>query len=357
MGFNQLLVRPLGLNGYASASNHNYTLAINPMIYFTPRESKFRPFVTVGGGLTWYATGKQLNIFNVPTAVIVPPNPLANRFGPALIYGGGFKYNVSKYFGLRFDVRGLRTQDRSFGMPGVPYGTGSIFVPAHRSENAFAVTGGVTFRFGHHGGYVAPPPQPAPPPPPAPKPVANIRITGVTGAHDVCPGESERLEVNAAGWLPDQTPEYQWMVDGQPVSGATRSSFDVPTQGSGSKRVSVRVSAPGSSQTSNAVTVNVRTAAPPSVQFSLSQTSIAFGAKLPLNATATPGQCGGPATIRYAASEGTISGNEYDSSTVAFDRSNRLKQRDEGGASDGDSHRCQRRIEQHAGRPHGYHEP
>jgi outer membrane protein OmpA-like peptidoglycan-associated protein len=323
-GFNRFLIQPLGLTQNANAPSQNYTLAVNPMFYFTPRESKLRPYATVGGGLTWYTVGKTLNTSNVPTAV-GPPNPLENKFGPALIYAFGVKYNISRDIGLRFEFRGMRTQDRAFGLPGVPYGPGSIYFPAHSSENAFIPTGGITIRFGHHGEPAPPVVIPKPIKPPEPKPVANIRINGITGAGGaVCPGEGIRLTVDATGWLPDQTPAYQWIVNGGDVSGATSPSFSVPTQNS--SVVTVRVSAPGSSQTSNPVAVTVRTAGPPTVQFTLSQTSIAYGARLPLNATATPGQCGGPASLRYSASEGTISGNVFDSSTVAFDLSNRLKQ-------------------------------
>ena len=45
-----------------------------------------------------------------------------------------------------------------------------------------------------------------------------------------------------------------------------------------------------------------------------------------MNATAEASECGGASTIRYSASEGSISGGIFDSSTVAFDLSNRLKQ-------------------------------
>jgi outer membrane protein OmpA-like peptidoglycan-associated protein len=116
------------------------------------------------------------------------------------------------------------------------------------------------------------------------------------------------------------------MINGQPVAGATGASFDVPTGGSGASSVTVMVSAPGSTATSDPVRVTVNDVGAPTVRFSLSQTSIPYGAKLPLNATATAGPCGGPDTIRYTASQGTITGNTFDSSSLSFDQSNRLKQ-------------------------------
>jgi outer membrane protein OmpA-like peptidoglycan-associated protein/opacity protein-like surface antigen len=323
IGSNTLAVIPFGLSQAATANTHNYTVALNPVFNFTPRESKLRPFVTVGPGFTWYEPAKYLDTSAVPGS-IPPSGQLLGHSGVALIYGGGIKYNFSRNVGLRFDVRGLRTQGREFGLPEAPFGAGTVYIPNHSSENAVAVTGGVTFRFGHRGDYV--PPQPQPKPPEAPKPVANVQIGGVAGARDVCPGESVRLEVTASGWLPDQTPSYQWMINGQPVSGATGSTFNVPTGGSGASSVTVQVSAPGSSATSNPVTVRVNEVTAPTVQFALSQTSIPYGSKLPLHATATAGPCGGPATVRYTASQGTITGDVFDSSPLSFDQSNRLKQ-------------------------------
>ena len=319
--FNNLIFYPVGLTGSVSANQRDYTLSISPVIYFTPREAKVRPFVTVGPGYTWYrpATSWATTV----TGFVPPVYPLTDQTGPSLIYGGGVKYNASRRVGLRADFRMLRTGGHEFGVPQFSTGTGSIYVMSHNSENAWSATGGVTFRFGFRGG-AAPPPPPPPPPPPAP--VAHISITGVSGAHDVCPGEDVHLEVAAAGWLTNQTPTYQWMVDGQPAAGATSSGFNMSTLNSGTHSITVTVSAPGSSETSNPVSVRVKNYAPPTVRFTLSRTTIAFGDKLPLDATAAPSECGGSVSIRYTASDGSISGNVFDSSSMAFDPSNRLKQ-------------------------------
>jgi hypothetical protein len=135
------------------------------------------------------------------------------------------------------------------------------------------------------------------------------------------------LQVTASAWLPDQTPTYQWSVNNQPAAGASGPAFNMPTaDGSGTKAVRVTVSAAESTATSPPVNVVVRTLAPPTVQFAVSPSTINYGDKVQLNATATSSECGGPATVRYAASEGTIAGNTFDSTGVSFDMSNRLKQ-------------------------------
>ncbi|MGC9972695.1 MAG: hypothetical protein ABSE56_19100 [Bryobacteraceae bacterium] len=332
-GFNDLRLLPYGLTQYVGTFARNYTLAINPVLHFTPRDSKLRPFLTAGMGITWYVPSKGVNTSAVPGA-IPPISDLKIRYGPSVNYGGGLKYNATRYIGLRFDLRCLMTQGRHFGLPDFPRGgTGAIFSPRHGTENALALTGGIIFRFGHRGAEVPTPPATAVPPtapekpPQAPKPVADIRISGVSGARDVCPGEDVRLEVLASGWLPDQTPSYQWMVNGQAVPGADRPNFSVPTtDGSGTKTITVRVSAPENSKTSDPVTVRVKDYSVPVVQFALAQSTIPFGTKLPLNATARGSECGGATSLRYSASEGSISDDTFDSSTLAFDLAGRLKQ-------------------------------
>lgn len=324
-GFNDLRLRPFGSQQKVDADARNYTLAINPVLHFTPRQSRFRPFVTAGPAVTWYVPDERLKTAGIP-GIVPPMAELQTKYGPALIYGGGVKYNASRRFGLRFDVRGTWTQGRHFGLPDFPGGPGTFYSPDHGTENAIAVTGGLVFRFGLRSDYVPPPPAPAAPPPPPPAPAADIRIDGISGARDVCPGEDVRLEVAARGWLPEQTPSYQWMIGGRPVQGATGPTFNVPTtEGSGTKAVAVRVSVPGSSRTSDPVTVRVKDYSAPVVRFPLAQTSIPFGASLPLNATATASECGGAATLRYSASEGRISGSTFDTSTVAFDPGSRLR--------------------------------
>jgi len=322
IGFNNLQAYPSGLAQQVTAGGgHNYTLIFNPMLYFRPRQSKWRPFVTVGGGATWYKTDASFDTSNAPTAV--QQGPLVNQSSAALIYGGGVKYNAWKWVGLRADFRFLRTYGKEFGQPEVPTGANTIYIAAHNSENAWAATGGIYIRFGHHSGYVAPPKPPEPikePPPP------TVTITGVTGAHDVCPSESVQLQVNATVANTNASPSYQWMINGRAVAGATSSTFSVPTLTSATDNITVQVSVPGASQTSNAVTVTIKNYAPPRVTFTLSRSTIPFGDRLPLAANAQGTDCSGNIAIRYSASEGSVSGNTFDSSSMSFDMANRIRE-------------------------------
>jgi outer membrane protein OmpA-like peptidoglycan-associated protein len=105
------------------------------------------------------------------------------------------------------------------------------------------------------------------------------------------------------------------------AAGGTGAAFNLPTTTSGGKAVRVTVSAGGQSANSNTVNVLVRPLTAPTVQFTVSPTTINYGDRLPLNATDTISQCATATPIRYTASEGTVTGNTFDSSGVSFDPS------------------------------------
>ena len=94
--------------------------------------------------------------------------------------------------------------------------------------------------------------------------------------------------------------------------------------GPGNRSITVTATSGSDSKTSSAANVRVKTSAAPTVRFAISQNTIAYGDRVPLAATATGSECTDPVTIRYTASEGTVTGNNYDSSGVAFDMNNRL---------------------------------
>jgi outer membrane protein OmpA-like peptidoglycan-associated protein len=124
-----------------------------------------------------------------------------------------------------------------------------------------------------------------------------------------------------------QTATYAWSVNGQTVPGATGETFNLPTaNASGNQAVTVTVAVGGVMKTSSPASIAIGALMPPTIQFSVSPAMIAYGDKLPLNATATASTCGMPVSISYTASEGSITGNTFDSTGVSFDLNNRLKE-------------------------------
>jgi outer membrane protein W len=298
-------------------AGRNYNLALGGLYYFTGRESKWRPFLTVGPGLTYYR-GQN-------TGVQAPGGPqesLDMKYGPALVYGAGLKYNGWRRVGLRFDVKDTYTRTPHYDLPSYPISNGAVYVARGGTEHFLTATVGITFHLRmHEEAAPPPPPAPAPPPPaptPAPAPRIEINAGSISGAHDVCPGEALSLSSNAA--VSGANPSFQWMVNGNAASGGTGSSFNVPTTNSGSESISLRVSAGDQSKTTDPVNVRVKNYARPTVHLSVSQSQIAAGASDSFSATATGSECGDPVNITYSASEGSISGNTYDSTGVAFNQ-------------------------------------
>jgi len=323
VGFNRFAVQPTGGTNYATVASRNGLVSLLGVINLRPRDSKFRPFFVVGpGAITYWAGG----LTQPGSGVQALPANFKTQTFPALVYGLGAQINLNRKFAVRYDVRGVwSAKTADFGLAALPDGPGSIYVAHNHGESSLQFTVGFVFRTLYHE---PPAPVAAAPPPPPPAPVENIQVSTISGARaGVCPGDNVRLEVTASGWLSNQTPTYTWYVNGQEVQGATGPMFNLPTaNASGTQAVKVTVAAGNSSKTSDTVDVMIGSLAPPTIQFSVSPMTIAYGDKLPLNATANASACGMPVSVRYAASEGSIAGNTFDSTGVTFDLNNRLKQ-------------------------------
>jgi outer membrane protein OmpA-like peptidoglycan-associated protein len=316
-GFNRLALLPFGGSGYASVSEYNFQFALHGMLYFTPRTSRYRPYVLFGPAGVFYDPAKASSL-EQPTVGIqaIPPAAFRTKAEPGFNYGIGMEMPLTRKLSTRIELMGLWTPTPDFGLPNVPLsGPGSLFIPTARNANAWQFTTELLWRKGFH----EPPPPPvaaAPPPPPPPPP---ITVQGISGAHDVCPGDNIRLSVSARGGPPNGTLSYEWFVNNAQAPGGAGTTYNLPTTTSGNKAIRVTVSSGGMTATSNTVNVLVKTLAPPTVRFNVSPTTINYGDRLPLNASDTVSDCAQATPIRYTASEGTITGTTFDSSGVRFD--------------------------------------
>lgn len=306
------------------AGVRNYQLSVGPVIHFTPRESPVRPFIKVGVGATWYdPTDDAAQMFRRPENRYLAVQRFNMSYGPAGFWGAGLKFNASRRVGFRFDFGGMLSQTPHFKLSSEPRGAGTVYIPRHGTEHALQATFGLTFRFGLRTDEPPPPPAKPEPPPPPPPPV-NIDLSAITGARDVCAGDPLALSVTANVTPAGQVPTFRWTLNGA-ATGADAPSINVQTTGlTGSQTAAVEVSAGGTSKTASA-TFNIKPLTPPTVTLNGLPATIQYGDQLPLNATATGSDCGGPATVTYTVSEGTVSGTTFDSNSMAFDRSNRTR--------------------------------
>jgi outer membrane protein OmpA-like peptidoglycan-associated protein len=323
VGFNKYAIRPAGSGGYLGINSTNGLASLVGIFNFTPRDRKFRPYVLVGpGAITYRANGSYQTPTDVP---VIYPQAWKTQTYAALVYGLGAKINLTKKFAIGYDLRGVySSKTAGFGLPSIPNGTGSLFVDHSHGESSLQFEVSAIFRFG----WREPPPPPAPPPPPpppAPEVVLGVSIQGAPAS--ACPGDNVPLRATATGIPAGQTAMYTWSVNGTAVPGANGDTFSLPTaNASGNQSVTVTVAASGAMATSSPVSVPIGALAPPTITFTVSPSTITYGDKLPLNAMANASSCGMPVSVAYAASEGSVAGNTFDSTGVSFDLNNRLKQ-------------------------------
>jgi len=336
MKFQSRVGTPPGVGPFSYGTRLNqYTL--NLLGYFTPRGSRFRPFVTVGGGAADFRpTDEAIENARLPINTIYGAQGLKNSLLPALNYGGGIKFKINDRIGLRADVRGLMSKAPTFGLP--DYNTGGVYIPDGQKQYGVQTTAGIEFNFGPK--YVPPPP----PPPPAPKKIealGNLNGGGITvtaGQYGpsgiLCQGRAITLHSNASD--PAGRPlTYRWKVNGNPAGGNSADLQFTPDR-PGNYVVEVEVSAPNVEDhpvrvaKGGPMTINVQEYRAPTVTGCVANPSSAkYGDSVNFNSTGAGSPC---SSIKYlwTITEGTISPADgprttLDTKTLRFDQSGKIQ--------------------------------
>jgi outer membrane protein OmpA-like peptidoglycan-associated protein len=304
--------------------------SIGPVIYFTPPDSRFRPFVQTGAGFNYFYPTQDAK-----DAARNPSNPLFGNnalFGPVTgpvnlgsswkgalnlgvfvwEYGTGFKYKLSDHFGIRADLRGNMIQVPTFNLS-------HSNVPAYLSfqqggaMNGLQVTGGLTWYLGK----VEPPP-------------AHTLTVGEISADRVrlCPGDSVTVKLPVTDSYSDATIKYAWTTEGGPAGSGGDYTFKAPENG-GDYTIKVHVTEDSSTVKDKAemhglkkfgpvaavdktITIHVDPYRPPTLACSANPTSLMLGDTSALHATATSNTCNGNLSYTWSASEGSVSGSSAD---------------------------------------------
>ncbi len=91
---------------------------LNPVFHFTPRGSKYRPYVTVGvSSMDFYPTSEALAGAGMPANAIFGAQKLKGNTLVGMNYGGGLKVHFNDWVGLQLDVRGLTSGNPTYGLP------------------------------------------------------------------------------------------------------------------------------------------------------------------------------------------------------------------------------------------------
>jgi len=141
----------------------------------------------------------------------------------------------------------------------------------------------------------------------------------------VCAGPT--VTISPSGQLPDGA-KLQWNIGGEAAGQSPTLDFPTSGKNAGSYNIGLKVSADGYNDASADTTVTVRGYQPPSGTLGASPSEIYVGDKSTLSPDFKAGQCGGtlqPAA--FQASEGSVSGAQFDSTGVAFDPNDTSEQR------------------------------
>lgn len=284
-------------------------------------------FQFLAGGV--YATSSIAAPFAATTqdAGVIPPGTTIratrqeNAF--AMTAGGGLDIRISKHVSLRpIQVEYFLTR-----LP-------NLHTFNDNTQNNIRYSAGVNFMFGGEEPTPAPPPthpQKTCPdgttvPADAACPKRNVTLSLAATPQELCQGETAQINASIAGADSGQL-NFQWSVNGQPIGQQHSFVFGTDGREPGTYTIALTVSGATFNAATAQTAVTVREYRAPSGTAQADPSEILAGEKSTLSASCQ-GQCGG--TIQaptFTASEGSVQGNQFDSTSVQFDASNNAEQR------------------------------
>ncbi len=294
------------------------------------RSRRVDPYIHVLFGVNRATTSVGVNSVLIPTPLSTTVQPSNGRYAVsqanfAMAAGGGLDIKLSRHVLLRpiqIDYYLTRFEAPAFINP--------RGVTSNRKQHDARAAAGIAFTI---GGEKATPPAPLLPPPPTIAMKACPDGTSIPASQDcaklnmmlaiginptaVCPGSTAEVTIN--GRIPEGA-TTQWMLAGETVSQGRSFAFGSNGRQPGAYRIGLKASAEGYNDALAEATVTVRDYVPPTGTLSASPAEIYVGQTADLAATFTPGQCGGAlSAVAFTAGEGSIRGNQFDSTGVRFD--------------------------------------
>jgi len=300
------------------------------------RYSRVRPYFNILFGGMHAGTSIAFSGVPVATPAIYPPGsntPLppnapvtgrlvASQTSFAMTTGGGLDIKISRHVSFRpIGLDYLMTRMQNFRSA------------QDNNQHNIRYTTGFNFTLG--GEAPAPPPPPPPPPMKAcwdgsSVPVASecakrtMDLKAPAGV-ELCPGTT--LKITPPG-APPNGADFQWSINGEPVSKESNFEFGTTGRQPGTYKVGLKVSAPEYNDATVERVVSVAEYRPPTGALGATPQEIWAGERATLSARFTPGNCGGDLQApTYSASEGSVIGNQFDSSSVVFDPASTTEQR------------------------------
>lgn len=307
-----------------------YQWNLNPVLYFTPRGSNFRPYFTFGvSAMNFTPTDTAKALARLPqNEAIYHAAGLNDNLQVGYNYGGGVKWHLTDHFGIRVDVRGLATRNPTYVLPDTGY-TGGVFIPRKDRLAGMQTTFGLTWYLGKKS-------VPPPPAPPAPKDLGPLNAgTLSAGSGTLCQGRAITIRSEGASDPAGRQLTYKWTVNGQPQSASGPELQFTPDQ-PGNYTFELTVEAPNEaglpirSAKANTLALTAQAYAPPTATGCQAVPSeLNFGDSAKLNATGNGSACS-TVTYKWTASEGTITNDtsaeaSFDSKSVQFEQGGKIQ--------------------------------
>lgn len=303
-GVNNLTVaQPNTFNDISFGARQRY-FTINPVLHFTPRESRFRPFVTAGPGFAWTVpTDRARTAAQAPNGGgIGAATNLETAFGPLFNYGGGLKWKLAERVGIRVDARHFVTRGTTLGIPRTPAPLATaITMPSERQAlQSGQLTAGLTFYMGKL----------------AEAPIGDFRAGAIeASAQAICPGESVTFRVPVTNTMNGMQSKFKWTINGKDGGSTTDSlTMRAPDQ-AGTANVRVVVDADASqvkeknilrflkknpiAASARDASVRVKEYKAPGVRASAESANVPVNGSTTLTATPSLSECSGDATYTW----------------------------------------------------------
>jgi hypothetical protein len=157
-------------------------------------------------------------------------------------------------------------------------------------------------------------------------PNPNLLLSLAATPRELCPGDSAQVKPSITGGHSREL-SYRWFLNGQQAGQEQSFEFESAGREPGMYRITLRVGGSNFYPASANATITVREYHPPAGTVQANPTQIIAGEKSVISAS-FQGQCGGPieAPVFYA-SEGSMQGDQFDSTAVQFDPNSYAEQR------------------------------
>ena len=291
---------------------------VNPLFYFRPRGSKWRPYATVGlAAFNFRPTDGAISAAKSPNFANFGAYGLGADLEPAMTFGLGLKYHFNLHWSLETEALGSWSRHPTFGLPN-DASSGGVYIPSKENMLGVVTTAGINYHWGKKAEWGEEKK------PEAPKPLGPLAGgTLSAGGGTLCQGKSITMRSIGASDPAGRGLVYKWKVDGQPMGGNSPELSFTPAH-AGTYRVELEVEAPNSpglpvrTAQANTLSLGVQEYRAPTVSScQIMPAELSYGDSAKLSASTTGSACS-TVTFKWTASRRFHLGRQLPQRHVRF---------------------------------------